>query len=116
MLPQNWPGDVVSCRMRGRIVRRIWGYEPGIDVPDSKNSPSLIIRHYSRLFWVNPLKTPIPQRRPSSCPVQPHICNHAGSHMCETAEVPMGKTEVVIETEENDDALQEVQRPIGTHE
>ena len=36
--------------------------------------------------------------------------------MCEAAEVPMGKTEVVKETEEDDDALQEVQRPIGTHE
>lgn len=36
--------------------------------------------------------------------------------MCETVEVSMGKTEVMKETEENDDALQEVQRPIGTRE
>lgn len=36
--------------------------------------------------------------------------------MCETAEVSMGETEVMKETEENDDALQEVERPIGTPE
>jgi hypothetical protein len=35
--------------------------------------------------------------------------------MCKIVEVPMGKTEVMIEAEENDEALQQVQRPIGAH-